>query len=534
MKHHPLQDDRLDLRVFVPSMLVLAGVVLPLILFPEAGGAVVNRAFVLATGTFGWLYMLAGIATVGFLIWLAFSRYGQVRLGGPEDTPEFSYFSWIAMIFCGGIGIAIVNWAWVEPIYYLQGPPFHLEPGSAAAAEWALAYGQFHWGLTPWAFYCLPALPIAYSMYVRRQPGVRLSVAAAGVLGRRSEGWIGILLDAVVVFGVVGGVGTSLGLAVPLVSELAGSLLGIAPSLGLNLAILAIWTLIFGTSVWFGLSRGIRILSDLNVVLAIALLAFTFLVGDSLFMLNGWLNSLGKMANNFLTMSTWTDPVERASFPQDWTVFYWAWWIAYAPMMGLFVARISRGRTIRELILAELVWGSLGCWVFFAVWGGYALDLQLSGTVDVGAVLAQGGIPAAVSAILATLPMSGLVLAVFILLCFVFLATTLDSAAYVLASVTSRKLSGYQEPRRAIRVTWALILAGVGVALIQLGGLKPVQTSTIVVALPLIPVLLVLTVSLMRWLKQDFGVEAAPGHRIAQPASVQPAPVQPVLTQPAP
>jgi len=505
MKTQDIGDDRLDWRVFAPSLAVIAAVIVPLILFPQSGPAAVNAAFAFATGKFGWLYLLAGIAAVVFLVGLAFSSYGNVRLGGPDDDPEFSYFSWIAMIFCGGIGIAIVNWAWVEPIYYLQGPPFDVKPMSNAAAEWALAYGQFHWGITPWAFYALPSLPIAYSMYVRHKPGVRLSVAARGVLGRHADGWAGVLLDAVVVFGIVGGVGTSLGLAVPLVSRLAGTVLGVEPSTALDLGIIAIWTLMFGGSVWFGLSKGIRILSDVNVILAIALLVFTFVVGDSLFMLNGWVNSLGRMVNNFFVMSMWTDPIGHSTFPQDWTIFYWAWWIAYAPMMGLFVARISRGRTIRELIVAELVWGSLGCWIFFAVWGGYALDLQLSGTLDIGAVLKADGIPAAVQAILQTLPMPGLVIAVFILLCFVFLATTLDSAAYVLASVTTRKLSGYQEPKRSIRVTWALLLAGVGVALVQLGGLKPVQTSTIVVALPLIPVLFVLTLSLMRWLKEDFG-----------------------------
>lgn len=514
MRHSNEGDDRLDLRVFVPSLAVLAGACLPLILFPEAGPAAISAAFAFATGNFGWLYLLAGLGTVLFLIGLAMSRYGNVRLGRPDERPEFSYFSWIAMIFCGGIGIAIVNWAWVEPIYYMQGPPFGVAPMSAEAAEWALTYGQFHWGLTPWAFYCLPALPIAYSMYVRRQPGVRLSVAARGILGRHSDGWIGVALDAVVVFGVVGGVGTSLGLAVPLVSQLVGGLFGVAPSLGLDLAILGLWTVIFGGSVWFGLSRGIRLLSDANVVLAILLLGFTFLAGPTLFMINGWTNSLGQMATNFLTMSMWTDPVTGSSFSRDWTVFYWAWWIAYAPMMGLFVARISRGRTIRELIVAELVWGSLGCWVFFAVWGGYALDLQISGALDVSAVLSAEGIPATVQAILGTLPFSGLVTAGFVALCFIFLATTLDSAAYVLASVTSRSLSGYQEPKRSIRIVWALILALVGIALIQLGGLKPVQTSTIVVALPLIPVLGLLTWSLMRWLREDFGTDPRRDHLV--------------------
>jgi BCCT family betaine/carnitine transporter len=420
------------------------------------------------------------------------------------------------MIFCGGIGIAIVNWAWVEPIYYYTGPPFGVAPKTQAAAEWALAYGQFHWGLTPWAFYCLPAIPIAYSMYVKRQTGARLSVAARGVLGKHSDGWVGVVLDAIVVFGIVGGVATSLGLAVPLVSKLASGLFGMETSFVLDMAMLALWTLIFGTSVWFGLAKGIKILSDVNVIMALAMLCFTFLVGPTQFMVDGWTNSFGHMVSNFISMSTWTDPVGKSSFFKDWTVFYWAWWIAYAPMMGLFVARISRGRTIRELIIAEMVWGSLGCWVFFAVWGGYALDLQITGKLDVAAILnGAGGIPAAVQAILGTLPMSGLITGAFILLCFIFLATTLDSAAYVLASVTSKELSGYQEPKRSLRITWALILAAVGAFLIQVGGLKPVQTSTIIVALPLIPVLIILTWSLMRWLKADFAELEDHQHLIA-------------------
>jgi BCCT family betaine/carnitine transporter len=256
-------------------------------------------------------------------------------------------------------------------------------------------------------------------------------------------------------------------------------------------------------SVWFGLSKGIKILSDINVYLAFALLLFAAVVGPTLLLINGWANSLGLMVNNFIHMSLWTDPVAKGTFPQDWTIFYWAWWIAYAPMMGLFVARISRGRTIKELILAELVWGSLGCWVFFAVWGGYSLNLQLTGELDVSAILSAQGIPAAVLAILKTMPFSSLVIGAFVLLCFVFLATTLDSAAYVLASVTSNELSGYEEPQRWLRIVWALLLAVIGIGLLKVGGLKAVQTSTIVVALPLIPVLGVLTWSLLRMIRAD-------------------------------
>lgn len=495
----------LDGRVFWPSIAVIMGITIPLVLYPESGNLVIQQFFRFATINFGWLYLLAALGAVVFLLWLALGRYGHVRLGRAEDSPEFSYFSWVAMIFCGGIGIAIANWAWVEPLYYFDGPPRGLASQSDKAAEWALAYGQFHWGLTPWAIYCLPAIPIAYSMFVRRQPGVRLSVAARGLLGDKANGWVGILLDTVVVFGIVGGVGTSLGLAVPLVSKLASDVLGFQPSFSFDMVILCLWTILFGASVWFGLSKGIKLLSDINAYLAGLLLLFVLTIGPTLFILNGWSNSIGLMLNHFVEMSLWTDPIAKGSFPRDWTIFYWAWWFAYAPMMGLFVARISRGRTIRELVFAELIWGSLGCWVFFAIWGGYALDLQLSGALDVSAILNQEGIPGAVLAILKTMPMADLVITGFVLLCFIFLATTLDSAAYVLASVTSRELSGYEEPRRWIRITWALLLAIVGIGLIKVGGLKAVQTSTIVVALPLIPVLFILAWSLLRMLNEDFG-----------------------------
>ncbi|KAF0864391.1 hypothetical protein PLD_27725 [Pseudomonas sp. LD120] len=189
----------LDGRVFWPSIAVILGITIPLVMYPESGNLIIKQLFGFATGNFGWLYLLSGLGAVLFLLWLALGRYGNVRLGRAEDVPEFSYFSWIAMIFCGGIGIAIANWAWVEPIYYFDGPPLGFAAKSKEAAEWALAYGQFHWGLTPWAIYCLPAIPIAYSMYVRRQPGVRLSVAARGVLGDKADGWLATVLDTVVV-----------------------------------------------------------------------------------------------------------------------------------------------------------------------------------------------------------------------------------------------------------------------------------------------------------------------------------------------
>lgn len=505
----------IDPVILWPAVAAILIASLPLAIYPESGKAVVSGLLSWFTGHFGWLYLLTGIGSFFFMCWLAFSPIGRIKLGAPEDLPEFKKVSWIAMLFCAGIGISICNWAFVEPLYFLSSPPLGIEAGTTDAAEWAAMYPMFHWGVVPWALYLMPALPIGYALYVRKVHVLRLSEACRGVLGDLVDGPVGKVIDIVVIFSIVGGVGTSLGLSVPLVSELFQAMFGLDDSFMLQMAILAAWTLMIGWSVYNGLSKGIQTLSNINAILAFVLLVFVLFAGSTVFMLNLWSNSFGLFMDNFFRLNFWTDPVAKENFPQDWTIFYWAWWIAYAPMMGLFVARISRGRTIKELILNGVVWGSVGCWAFFAIWGGYALDLELSGKVDLQAVLSEGGIPATVVAILQTLPAASIVIPVFTLLCFIFLATTVDSSAYMLAAICTKEITGYQEPARWNRILWTLLLALVGVGLLSVGGLKAVQTSTILVALPMIPVLFIMAASMLRWAYKDFGADLAP-HALAR------------------
>lgn len=495
----------IDPAVFWPSIIMLILVASPLMIYPESGKIAISAVLSWTTGNFGWLYLLTGIGSFFVMLWLAFSRIGRIRLGGPEDQPEFGKVPWITMLFCAGIGISIVNWAFVEPLYFLSSPPLGVAAGTAQAAEVAAMYPMFHWGVVPWALYLMPALPIAYALYVRKVHVLRMSEACRGVLGDRVDGLLGKVIDVIVVFSIVGGVGTSLGLSVPLVSELFTAIFGIQDSFLLQMGVLALWTVMIGWSVYNGLSKGIQRLSNLNAILAVVMLVFVLLAGSTVFMLSLWSNSFGLLLDEFFRISFWTDPVAKSRFPENWTIFYWAWWVAYAPMMGLFVARISRGRTIRELILNGVLWGSVGCWSFFAIWGGYALDLQISGVLDLNAILASQGTPATVVAILNTLPWGQVVLPLFTLLCFVFLATTVDSSAYMLAAVCTKELTGYQEPARWNRILWTLMVALVGVALLSVGGLEAVQISTVLVALPMIPVLVLLMLSLMRWIREDFG-----------------------------
>jgi BCCT family betaine/carnitine transporter len=500
----------LDLYVFVPAFVVAAAFIGFMLYDREVAGEFASFSMATITANWGWLFYIFGFAAFVFALWLAFGRYGNVKLGMASDEPEFSEMSWAAMMFAAGIGVGLVSWSFVEPIYYLSTPPFDLVPQSSAAAEWAHMYALFHWSFVPWALYAVPAVAVAYVLYVERQTDLRLSVACARLLGRHANGPVGSLIDTFVILGLIGGAGTSLGLGVPLVAAFFAELFGLPDNLLTQIGVLGIWTVIFGASVYRGLNKGIRILSDVNIVFAVLIAVFVLIVGPTVFILSLTANSFGLMLNNFVRMSFWLDPIDRGGFPDAWTLFYWAWWIAYAPMMGLFFGRISKGRTIKRLVLGVIVWGSLGCVSFMAICGGYALDLQLSGALPVSEILSEKGIPQTVVEIVKTLPFGNFMVAAFMVLSFIFLATTLDSAAYVLASISTKGLRGSGEPARANRLCWAAVLAMTAVGLLYVEGLRTVQSSTIVMALPLIPVLFVMAFSLYRSLSMDFGAIVKP------------------------
>jgi BCCT family betaine/carnitine transporter len=332
-------------------------------------------------------------------------------------------------------------------------------------------------------------------------------------------------------FGLLGGVGTSIGLSTPMISAGLSELLGVERGFWLDASVVITLGVIFGVSVYTGLQRGIRVLSGVNLWLTIGVLAFVFLFGPTLFIIDTFTNSIGLLMQNFVKMSFYLEPVAKAesiisaaaegksglasadTFSEQWTIFYWAWWIAFAPFMGLFVARISRGRTIRELIGAELIGGSLGCWLFFAVLGNTSLFLQLEGSQDLTGLVARNMTPEAIiTTVVAVgdrvIPFAVPLLLVFVTLAIIFAATTLDSASYILASVATREQAEVREPARWHRCFWAVVLSSVSLSLMFVGGtesLRAVQSASLIVALPLIAVLVLMTLSFIRWLKQDHG-----------------------------
>lgn len=497
---------RVDRGIFYSSLILLLLIIVPLSLYPESGSAVLSSILSYTTNQLGWVYLLFAVAVMGLLGYLALGPYGRIRFG--DEAPEFSTFSWIGMIFTAGIGSSILYWAPQEWAYYYKAPPFGAEALSPQAAELAVGYGFFHWGLSAWAIFCIPSLPIAYQYFVKKRPFLRLSQACTETLGEsHANGLVGKIIDIAVIFGILGGLGTTIGLGTPMVSTLIGSIFDIEPGFGLNLVVMGIWVLMFSASVSLGLQKGIKRLSDANMVLALVFLGAILVVGPTAFIINSMLSGLGFMFDNFMHMSLWTDSVAGGGFPQSWTIFYWAWWVSWAPFVSIFIARISRGRTIRETIFTVVGFGSLGCWIYYAVLGNYGLHQQVFEGLEVTRILTEEGGAAAVLAVLSSLPFSTLAVVVYTILAFICLATSLDSAAYTLSAIATDNLEQHQDPALWHRIFWAFALAALPLTLILIGGgkegsLKAIQTSSIVLALPLTCVLSLVIYNFFKVLKQ--------------------------------
>jgi len=494
---------QVDWTIFLFSAGLLALVAIPLVAAPEASGVAIEVGYAWLASRFSPLYLWAGVASLAFALYLAWGPYGRRWLGdGPQDV-EFSDLSWFAMLFCAGIASGLMYWGVIEWAHYYPSPPYGAEVGSQEAVLWAVSYPLFHWGFTAWAFYVLPCVAVAHACHRRGEPSFRLSSACRPVLGDAADGAAGRAIDLLFMLGILGGASTSLGLSTPMIAEGLAELGGFERSYRLDVAVVLACSLIFATSVILGLQRGIRVLSNLNLGLAFALLALVLVAGDTLFILRMGTSAVGHVLQNFVRMNLWTDPLLRTGFVEDWTVFYWAWWIAYAPFVGLFVARISRGRSIRQVVMGMLLLGTAGSWVFFIVLGNYALSLELSGALPVLAILEAEGAPAAIVAVVTSLPQAPLVLAVFCLVALLYLATTFDSAAYTLASVASRGLGPRADPAPVHRGFWAVALALLPIALMGIGGLRSLQTASLLASLPLLGVGLLLALSLLRALRQD-------------------------------
>ncbi|OKI71129.1 BCCT family transporter [Streptomyces sp. MJM1172] len=465
-------------------------------------------AWVLAN--FAWLFVIAADVFLVMCVVLAISRFGRIRLGADDSEPEFTNLAWIAMMFSAGMGIGLMFYGVGEPLtHYLNPPPSSgAAPGTGAAAQAALDYSFFHWTLTPWAIYGIAGLALAYATF-RKGRGNRLSSAFVPLMGKeRADGWPGRAVDLLAVFATVFGTATSLGLGALQVAEGLSLTAGTENSTAVQLIIIASLSAAFVLSAFSGLHKGVKWLSTVNLVLAAALMLFVFVLGPTVYVLDVIPASVGSYLHELLPMATRTGAFTDSAWLGAWTIFYWAWWLSWAPFVGTFIARISRGRTIREFLIGVLLVPSGATAVWFCVMGGTAIRLDSTGAADL-AVKVKDGAEASLFAMLDALPLGTLTSYVAMVLVMTYFVTSADSASLVMGSLTSR---GSLNPPTWLVVTWGILMAAVAAVLLVAGGLKSLQTATILVALPFVLVMLLLCWALVTELRQDPGAGPARHH----------------------
>lgn len=479
--------------ITVVVLVVLVGALRPAE-FAEGATAILGAT----TRQLGWFYLAATFAFLLFALVVAFSQYGTIRLGAEDEEPEYSNASWFAMLFSAGMGIGLVFWGVAEPLSHYVDPPAGVPARTPGAARAAMRYAFFHWGLHAWGIYAVLALAIAYFSFRKGEPGL-VSRTLVPLLGARARGGVGAVVDILAVIATAFGVATSLGLGTLQINGGLAHLTGLPVTLGVQLTIIAIVTVLYETSAVTGLDRGIRILSNVNLLLAGALLAFTLVVGPTSFIADTFTTTLGDYLQNLVQMSLRLTPFAGGEWIASWTLFYWAWWIAWAPFVGTFIARISRGRTIREFILGVLVAPSLFGFLWFAVFGGTALELELfrgGGLADA----AVANVTTALFLTLERLPLGTVLSIVATLLIVMFFITSADSATFVLGMLTS---GGSLNPSNRIKLTWGLLQAAIAAVLLTVGGLEGLQTASIIAAAPFALIMLLVCASLFRALQEE-------------------------------
>ncbi len=495
----------IDKPTIIVSLAIIFGLVIYLAIDPERTNRVANEVFAAGTEIFGPYTLLFAFVSLCVLGFLVFSKYGSIRLGTGE--PEYSTYSWVAMMLSAGLGSATMVWAFTEWIYYYTSPALGIEPESAMAYEWALPYNFFHWGFSAWGLYCIVALPVAYHFHVRRNEGLSLSATFGSVTGLGRYKWISKIIDFVFIFTVFGALSITLGLTIPLIGRSVAIALGIQSSFWLELVIVLLVSVLFSLSSFIGIAKGMKRLSSAATGIAIAFAGVVLVIGPTMFILKNSLNGFGLMAQNFIRMSLWTDPIGNSGFPEDWTVFYWLYWLTYTPFMALFVTRVSRGRSIRSLILNMVGSGSFGLFAFFGVLQSFSIHEGMTGKVDAPAVLAELGQEGVVTTMLEQLPLSTVFILAFAIMSVLYLATTLDSASFTLASTVSPNLREGEDPSPFLRLFWCVMLAAVPMTMSFINAdLNTIKTSAIITAIPLSFIVVVIVVGMLRWMKQDYGL----------------------------
>lgn len=471
------------------------------LLSPATLGSFFNTALASITHNFGWLYLWLVLGLVVLAFFLAFSRFGDLKLGDTDDEPEFSLHAWFAMLFAAGMGIGLVFFGVAEPVSHYGSPPAGVAPNTPEAAHVAMRYAFFHWGLHPWAIYGVVGLAIAFFTFRRKAQPLVSSVTEA--LPWKVVRLLSPAFNVLAIVATAFGVAASLGVGATQINGGLHAAFGIQVSAVNQAIIIVVTTLLFLTSAVTGVERGVKWLSIGNLMLAALLALFVLVVGPTVAIIDTFTTTLGSYLSEFVRMSLRMTPFRDSTWVGDWTIFYWAWWLAWSPFVGLFIARVSKGRTIREFIMGVVLAPTLVGFVWFAIFGGAALNLEIFRQVPLAAAV-KDDVATAMFVMFNAMPASGLLSFVATLLVFIFFVTSGDSATLVLGTMSTQ---GDPNPPAKVKIIWGVLVAGIALSLLLVGGIKAVQAATIVFALPFSVVLLLMAISLVMAVREDWHAE---------------------------
>lgn len=447
---------------------------------------------------FGWVYLGSALFFLVFAIWFLFSKYGDIRLGKPTDRPEFKTGSWLSMLFGAGMGVGIVFWGVAEPVFHYTSPPMGTGY-TEASANIAMKYTFFHWGLHPWAIYTVIGLSLAYFQYNKKLPAL-VSSAFYPILKDRIHGPIGQTIDILSVFATVFGIATSLGLGAMQISGGLNALFGIPNTVTVQVIVIGVGTVLFLLSISTGLEKGIQILSNSTMILSFTLMGLILVLGPTAEIFKVLFNTLGSYMNDLVYMSLRLEPFHQDKWIHSWTLFYWAWWIAWAPFVGMFIARVSKGRTIKEFVIGVLFVPTFGTFVWLSIFGGSALHfIQNEGHRELAKVITSD-VTLAVFRFFDYLPLSPLLNYIGFAVILIYYITVADTSTYVLGMICE---GGKITPSTKIKLTWGVIQSAIAVVLLLAGGLDVLQNASIIAAFPFAIIMLVMCWSLIKGLRED-------------------------------
>lgn len=474
---------RLDWFITLAPFLCIVVLCVWFVRSPEQSSQLLASVRSLLGDQMGSYYLLIGLGVFFCSLYMAFSRFGNIRLGDLKK-PEYTFFQWGSMMFTAGLAADILFYSCCEWILYANEP--HIEE-MGGIQEWASTYPLFHWGPIPWSFYLVLAVAFGFMLHVRKRTKQKFSESCRPLLGKRVDGWSGKIIDFIAVIALLAGTATTFSLATPLLSMAISHVTGIPQSVTLTIFILVAICCIYTFCVYLGM-KGVQLAASCCVYLFFMLLAYVFFLGgESRYIIETGLSSIGNLVQNFIGLATWTDALRTTSFPQNWTIFYWSYWIVWCVATPFFIGSISRGRTVRQVVLGGYSFGLAGTFTSFIILGNYGMGLQMHGRLDLLSVYAEtGDLYAAIVSVLEQLPLPGLVLILLVLCMVTFYSTSFDSITLVAAAYSYKELRPDEEPNRNIKLFWSIMLILLPIALIfSENSMANLQTVSIIAAFPL-------------------------------------------------